>query len=85
VPGRWPDLKPPTTQELKATTVVSLKLAEVAAKVRDGGANDEPEDLALDVWAGVVPTTTVLGKPVDNPDLKPGIPVPENLKLIRFG
>jgi uncharacterized protein len=85
VPGRWPDLKPPTTQELKATTVVSLKLEEVAAKVRDGGANDEPEDLALDVWAGVVPTTTVLGTPVDNPDLKPGIPVPENLKLIRFG
>jgi len=85
VPGRWPDLKPPSPQELKATTVVSMKLEEVAAKVRDGGANDEPEDLALDVWAGVVPTTTVLGTPVDNPDLKAGIPVPENLKLIRFG
>ncbi|WP_340116274.1 pyridoxamine 5'-phosphate oxidase family protein [Pelagibius sp. 7325] len=85
VPGRWPDLKPPSPQELKATTVVSLKLEEVAAKVRDGGANDEPEDLALDVWAGVVPTTTVLGAPIDNPDLKAGIPVPENLKLIRFG
>ncbi|MEQ9606341.1 MAG: pyridoxamine 5'-phosphate oxidase family protein, partial [Kiloniellaceae bacterium] len=79
VPGRWPDLKPPTPQELKATTVVSLKLEEVAAKVRDGGANDEPEDLALDVWAGVVPTTTVLGTPVDNPDLTAGIAVPQNL------
>ncbi len=84
VPGRWPDLKPPTPQELKATTVMSLKLEEVAAKVRDGGANDEPEDLELDVWAGVVPTRTVLGTPVDNPDLKPGIPVPTNLQQIRF-
>ena len=85
VPGRWPDLKPPTPQELKATTVVSMELEEVAAKVRDGGANDEPEDIALDVWAGVVPVTTVLGAPIDNPDLRPGIAVPENLKQIRFG
>ena len=85
VPGRWPDLKPVTAQELKATTVVSLKLEEVAAKVRDGGANDEPEDLDLDVWAGVVPTAMGIGAPIDNPDLKPGIAQPENLKLIRIG
>ena len=84
VPGRWPDLKPPTTQEMKATTVMSMKLEEVAAKVRDGGALDEPEDLEMDLWAGVVPTTMVLGTPEDNPDLKPGIPVPENLKKIHI-
>ncbi|MEO3427930.1 pyridoxamine 5'-phosphate oxidase family protein [Pelagibius sp. CAU 1746] len=85
VPGRWPELKPPTAQELKATTVVSLKLEEVAAKVRDGGANDEPEDLDLGVWAGVVPTATVIGAPRDNPDLKAGIAQPENLGLISIG
>lgn len=85
VPGRWPELKPPTAQELKATTVVSLKLEEVAAKVRDGGANDDPEDLDLDVWAGVVPTATVVGAPLDNPDLKAGIAQPENLGRIRIG
>lgn len=85
VPGRWPDLKPPTPQELKATTVVSLKLEEVAAKVRSGGANDDPEDLALNVWAGVVPTATAIGAPQDNPDLKAGVTQPENLGLIRIG
>lgn len=85
VPGRWPDLKPPTAQELKATTVVSLKLEEVAAKLRDGGANDDPEDLNLDVWAGVVPTATVIGAPIDNADLKAGVVQPENLELIRIG
>ncbi len=85
VPGRWPELKPPTAQELKATTVVSLKLEEVAAKLRDGGANDDPEDLDLDVWAGVVPTETVIGAPLDNPDLKAGIAQPENLARIRIG
>jgi nitroimidazol reductase NimA-like FMN-containing flavoprotein (pyridoxamine 5'-phosphate oxidase superfamily) len=85
VPGRWPGLKPPTAQELKATTLVGLKLEEVAAKVRSGPPIDEPEDYALDVWAGVVPTTTVIGAPEDDPKLKAGVAVPENLSGIRIG
>src|SRR3546814_3534002 len=64
VPGRWPTLKPPTLQELKATTVVSLALEEVVAKARSGPPKDDPEDFALDVWAGVVPISTVIGHPV---------------------
>lgn len=85
IPGRWPDLKPPTQQELKATTVVSLKLAEVAAKVRSGPPVDEPEDYALDVWAGVVPMHTVIDPPEDDPQLKAGVAQPANLGLIRIG
>ena len=85
VPGRWPDLKPPTRQELKATTVVSLKLEEVAAKVRSGPPIDEPEDYDLDVWAGVVPMHYVIDAAEDDPDLKPGIAQPDNLAAIRIG
>jgi uncharacterized protein len=85
VPGRWPDLKPPTPQELKATTVVSLALEEVVAKVRSGPPKDEPEDYALDVWAGVVPTTTTIGSPESDPQLKAGVGVPGNLSKIRIG
>ena len=85
VPGRWPGLKPPTAQELKATTVVGLKLAEVVAKVRSGPPIDEPEDYDLDVWAGVVPTATVLGAPINDPKLKAGVAVPENLSRILIG
>ena len=85
VPGRWPTLKPPTPQELKATTVVSLALEEVVAKVRSGPPKDDPEDYALDVWAGVVPTAIAIGRPASDPDLKAGIAVPENLSLIRIG
>lgn len=85
VPGRWPTLKPPTVQELKATTVVSLALEEVVAKVRSGPPKDDPEDYALDVWAGVVPTSTVIGHPVRDPDLKPDLAEPPNLSLIRIG
>ena len=85
VPGRWPGLKPPTAQELKATTVVGLKLAEVVAKVRSGPPIDEPEDYDLDVWAGVVPTATVLGAPINDPKLRAGVAVPENLSRILIG
>lgn len=85
VPGRWPDLKPPSVQEMKATTVVALTLEDVAAKVRSGPPVDEEEDYDLDVWAGVVPVETVIGEPEDDPRLKAGVGVPQNLKAIRIG
>src|SRR3546814_7916541 len=83
VPGRWPTLKPPTRQELKATTVVTLALEEVVAKVRSGPPKDEPEDYALDIWAGVVPTRITLDAPESDPALKSGIAIPDNLSRIR--
>src|SRR3546814_853897 len=85
VPGRWPTLKPPTRQELKATTVVTLALEEVVAKVRSGPPKDEPEDYALDIWAGVVPTRITLDAPESDPALKSGIAIPDNLSRIRIG
>src|SRR3546814_16910157 len=36
VPGRWPTLKPPTRQALKAPTVGPLALGAVVATVRSG-------------------------------------------------
>jgi nitroimidazol reductase NimA-like FMN-containing flavoprotein (pyridoxamine 5'-phosphate oxidase superfamily) len=84
-PGRWLELKPPSAQELKATTVISLELDEVAAKVRTGPPKDEPEDLALPVWAGVVPVATVLGRPEPDPQLLPNIPAPDYLSDIAIG
>ncbi|MDX1425297.1 MAG: pyridoxamine 5'-phosphate oxidase family protein [Kiloniellales bacterium] len=84
-PGRWPDLKPPSEQELKATTVISLELDEVAAKVRSGPPKDDPEDLSLPVWAGVVPVASVLGRPEADPLLSPEIPEPDYLRHISIG
>ena len=54
-PGRWDEARQPTEQELKATWILSLPLDEASAKVRAGAEEDEPEDLELPVWAGVVP------------------------------
>lgn len=55
VPGRWPQVRPPTENELRATTVLELPIEQCSAKVRSGMPIDDEDDLALDVWAGVLP------------------------------
>ncbi|MQA74025.1 MAG: pyridoxamine 5'-phosphate oxidase family protein [Solirubrobacterales bacterium] len=79
-PGRWADARPPTDQEIKATSIMALPLDEASAKVRTGPPGDEDDDLALDVWAGVVPFETVRGEPVPDPRLRPSIEVPDYLR-----
>ncbi len=84
-PGRWAELRPIQKQELKATTVLSMKLEEVACKVRTGPPGDDEEDYALDVWAGVVPVGTAIGAAEDDPRLNPGIAQPGYLKQVKIG
>jgi nitroimidazol reductase NimA-like FMN-containing flavoprotein (pyridoxamine 5'-phosphate oxidase superfamily) len=76
VPGRWDDVRPPSERELKATSVLSLSLAETSAKVRTGGPLDDEEDLGLPCWAGVLPFTTLPGAPVPDEHVAAGTPPP---------
>ena len=62
--GRPAEARPANAQELKATAVLRLPLVDVAAKVRTGGPLDDPEDMDLPVWAGVVPMAVTFGEPV---------------------
>ncbi|HUS12812.1 MAG TPA: pyridoxamine 5'-phosphate oxidase family protein [Pyrinomonadaceae bacterium] len=74
--GRWNDVRAPTEQELRATTVLSLPLAEASAKVRSGPPIDDDEDYALDVWAGVLPLTISAEAPINDPRLPEDINPP---------
>ncbi|MGW1374219.1 pyridoxamine 5'-phosphate oxidase family protein [Streptomyces sp. NPDC002446] len=76
LPGRAADSRPGNTKELAATSVIRLDLREVSAKIRTGGPNDEPEDLALPYWSGVLPVAPVYGAPIPSDDLAPGTPEP---------
>jgi len=73
VPGRWEEVRQPSDQELKATSVLALDLDEVSAKVRTGPPADDEEDYALPVWAGVVPVEIRLGEPIPDSRLLPGV------------
>ena len=53
-----------------------LPITEGSAKVRTGPPVDDDEDLALGVWAGVVPFALVAGAPVPDAALRPGVAQP---------
>ncbi|AUH44374.1 pyridoxamine 5'-phosphate oxidase family protein [Streptomyces sp. CMB-StM0423] len=76
VPGRADDSRRANAKELARTAVLRLAIEEVSVKTRTGGPEDEPEDLELPYWTGVVPVAPVYGPPVPAGDLAPGIAPP---------
>lgn len=80
VPGRWADVRPPDENELRATLVLRLRLAEVSAKVRTGPPIDDDEDYNLAVWAGVVPLKLIAGAPVTDDRVPAGIEAPDYVR-----
>jgi nitroimidazol reductase NimA-like FMN-containing flavoprotein (pyridoxamine 5'-phosphate oxidase superfamily) len=75
VPGRWKDVRPPNERELKMTSVLELPVEEASAKIRTGPPLDDEEDLALSVWAGVVPLKLEAKRPIPDGPAK-GAEVP---------
>ncbi len=79
LPGRWDDAREPTAKEIRATGVVAVTIESASAKVRGGPPIDDEEDLALPVWAGVLPVTERLGTPLPAPEHDLAPPLPEYL------
>jgi hypothetical protein len=77
IAGRWDSLRPVTDQEVAATSVLEVPVAEASAKVRTGPPIDEDEDLSWPVWAGVIPLSLQRGTPV------PDAHVPAGLAAVR--
>jgi uncharacterized protein len=77
--GRWEDVRLPTLQELKATTVLKFVVEEASAKMRSGPPADDEADYALPVWAGVLPLALHSCAPKPDPRLPPGIAEPAYL------
>ncbi|MEM9208212.1 MAG: pyridoxamine 5'-phosphate oxidase family protein [Pseudomonadota bacterium] len=72
MPGRWDELRAPHDKEVKMTGVISLPIEHASAKISSGLPDDEEEDYAIPVWAGVIPISTVSGELVDDERLLPG-------------
>jgi len=82
-PGRWKQLRPATTQEVKATTVLSMPIEEGSAKVRTGWPHDNEDDYSWPVWAGVVPVRTVVQSPMPDERLSAACEPPGYLADLR--
>ena len=83
LPGRWDEVRQPNAQELKATEILGLEIAEASVKARSGGPDDDDSpDAERETWAGVLPIVTSYGTPTASPGLRPGIPLPESVRSL---
>lgn len=80
VPGRGREARGANELELKATLVVKLALTEASAKIRSGPPVDDEEDLAMPIWAGVVPFEHRTGTPVADEHTPTGTAIPDYVR-----
>jgi nitroimidazol reductase NimA-like FMN-containing flavoprotein (pyridoxamine 5'-phosphate oxidase superfamily) len=78
-PGREDEARMPTAAEYRQTLLLAVPIEEASAKVRTGPPKDDEGDMALPIWAGVLPLATHSGDPEPSPDLTPGIDVPPSV------
>lgn len=78
-PGQWDYARPPSRKEMAATSVLALSLEEASVKIRTGPPQDEEEDYALPVWAGVLPLVTTWGTPEPDPLLADSTDIPVHI------
>lgn len=76
LPQRWYDVRPMTEQEFKGTSAVAVPIDSASAKVRTGMPADEPEDVDLPYWGGIVPMRQVLDDPIPDSHVPADMPVP---------
>jgi len=55
MPGRWDELREPLQKEVKMTGVIAVDIESASAKISTGMPDDEDEDYAIPIWAGVLP------------------------------
>jgi len=81
--GRSDQVRMPTDDELRQTTILAVPLEEASAKLRTGPPKDDEADYDLPLWAGVLPMSTVPQTPLDDPRLGHGLAPPPNVTGYR--
>jgi len=86
LPGRSGEARPADERELRATSVLVLPIVEASAKVATGFRDEEPDDVDLPVWAGIVPLATAVGEPVpDDATRAAARAVPPSVQAVLAG
>lgn len=84
MPGRWDDLRAPLDNEIKMTGVVALEIETASAKVADKPVpEDEEEDYAIPVWAGILPLTAAYQSLVGDDRLIEGVEPSEAVMALQ--
>jgi nitroimidazol reductase NimA-like FMN-containing flavoprotein (pyridoxamine 5'-phosphate oxidase superfamily) len=83
IPGRWSEVRAPLEREMKMTGVIAVSIDSASAKVSSDQPEDEEEDYATPVWAGIVPITTRLDTPIDDGRVPEGVPVSDAIAALE--
>ena len=70
LPGRWDESRPPTPAEMRVTAVAAIDIESASAKTRSGPPGDDPADLELPIWHGVIPLRPAAG-PLESDSTQP--------------
>jgi nitroimidazol reductase NimA-like FMN-containing flavoprotein (pyridoxamine 5'-phosphate oxidase superfamily) len=79
MPGRWDGVREMNQEEFDRTLVVEMEIETASAKIRDVGVSDEPEDINLPVWAGLMPIKQVAEYPISDKDLPKNVEIPNHV------
>jgi uncharacterized protein len=81
-PGRWDEVRKPSSQEIRETALWRVPIEDVSVKSRAGSTLDPQGDCALRVWAGHIPAQLTFGYPVTAAGVPAGIELPGYLRVI---
>ncbi len=83
MPGRWEDARQPSVSDMKKTMFIAVEMEEASVKFRAEGVGDDPADMNLNVWAGVVPLQITPLTPQSDENGQKGLPVPDYIRDYR--
>jgi hypothetical protein len=79
IPGRWEDARKPSASDMKKTMFIAVDIQDTSVKFRAHGVGDDPKDMQLEVWAGVIPLRVSALPPEADESGIPNIPLPAYL------
>ena len=82
VPGRAAEARPADRTELAATHVLRFAIEDASAKIRSGDVKDDAADLALPIWAGVVPRRTIHETPIAAAGISLAMALPASVQTL---
>lgn len=81
-PGRWEQVRKPTSAELRETALWQVPITTASVKTRSGSTLDPASDRTVPVWAGHLPAQLTYGRPIPADGLPSRITVPGYLRAL---
>ena len=72
-PGRSAELPPAHDNDIKQIGLIEMEIEEASAKCRSGGSNRGAEPAQADLWSGVIPIVTQVGRRMADADTSAGL------------